>query len=52
MVFLNGILVAVSWHKLESFSCVVFYPHFPVLQNAIREQTRVFLFRGFFCKDF
>ncbi len=32
--------------------CLVFYPNFFVLQNAIHEKTQVFLFRRFFCKDF
>jgi len=32
--------------------CLVYYPYFSVLQSAVHEQTRVFLFRGFFCKDF
>ncbi len=36
---------------LDSF-CLVFYPHFSVLQNAIHESTKVFLFHGFFCKDY
>jgi hypothetical protein len=36
-------------HKLRVFShssfCLGFYPNFSVLQNAIHEYTRVFLFR-------
>ncbi len=57
MEFLNGIspVVEVSGHKFESSqSCIVCISTliFPFLQNDIHEQTRVFLFRGFFCKDF
>ncbi len=47
-----AILFDVSGHKLESSQTWVFVwcctPHFSVLQNAIHEQTQVFLFRGFF----
>ncbi len=32
--------------------CLVFQPHFYVLQNAGHEKTRVFLFRRFFCMVF
>ncbi len=37
MEFLNGILVEVFGHELESSEIRVFYPHFSVLQNAIHE---------------
>jgi hypothetical protein len=53
MEFLNSIFVAVSGHKLVYLNvCLVFYPLFSVLHDAIHEQTRVFLFPGFFYKDF
>ncbi len=42
-------------HKLESSQTRAlsgFYPHFSVLQNAIHEKTRVFLFHGFFVRIF
>ncbi len=47
-------LVEVSEHKLESYQNLVlawvFYTNFSVLQKAIHELTRVFLFRGFFVR--
>jgi hypothetical protein len=56
MKFLNGIFSRVSGNKTLVFSdlsfCLVFNPRCSVLQNAIHEQTRVFLFCGFFCKNF
>ncbi len=50
--FLNNILVKVSGHKIKSSQTRVFVWStfvFSVLQNAIHELTRVFLFRGFLC---
>ncbi len=56
MEFLNGIFGRGfrAWNRVFSDSsfCLVFYPHFSVLQNSIHEYTRVFLFHGFFCTDF
>ncbi len=48
MEFLNYNFSRGFGHKLEFCQTRVFYPHFSVLQNAIHEQTRVFLFRRFF----
>jgi hypothetical protein len=42
--FLDAIFSEVPVHKLESENCLVFCPHFSVLQNAIHEKTRVLLF--------
>jgi hypothetical protein len=54
--FLNGIFSRVFWALTRVFSdkifCLVFYPHFSVLQTAIHEYTWIFLFRGFFVKIF
>jgi hypothetical protein len=55
MEFLKGILVEVldinsSLLRLKILSG--FYPHFSVLQNAIHEHVRVFLFRGFCVRIF
>ncbi len=48
----TAFLVEFSRHKLESSQthvfCLVSYSHFSILQYAILEYTRVFLFRGFF----
>jgi hypothetical protein len=57
MEFLNGILRQVSEHKFEStqtrvfvwFSTIFFLFHKMLLMNRL---DQVFLFRGFFCKDF
>jgi hypothetical protein len=53
MEFLNGIFGRGFRAKNRVFSdssfCLVFYPHFSVLQNPTHE---FFLFRGFFRKDF
>jgi hypothetical protein len=54
MEFSNGIFsqfLDINLSLLASFG-PVFYPHFSVLHNAIHEKTRVFLFRGFFWKDY
>ncbi len=54
--FLSGFLPAYfystkcySWQDSDLSFCLVLYPHFFILQNAIHEKTRVFLSRGFFC---
>ncbi len=56
MEFLKCIFSWGFWTLTRVFSdssfCLVFYPHFSVLQIAIHELTRVFLFRGFFVKIF
>ncbi len=56
MEFLNGFFsqgyLAYTWVLSNSSFCLVFYPHFSFLQNAIHEYTRVFKTRvweyGFF----
>jgi hypothetical protein len=56
MEFLNGISMSKclginsSFLRLEFLSG--FLPHFSVLQNAIREKIRVFLFHRFFVRIF
>jgi hypothetical protein len=47
MELLNVIFSQGFWVSDSRF-CLVFYPRFPVLQNAIHEEAQVFLFREFF----
>ncbi len=51
MEILNSIFLGflgIYWVFSDSSFCLVFYPHFSLLQNAVHEKNRVFLFRGFF----
>jgi hypothetical protein len=54
MEFLNSIFSRGFWALTRVFSqssfCLVFYPHFSILQNVFHEKTLVFLFRGFFIR--
>jgi hypothetical protein len=45
----------VAWQNsslLRLEFCMIFYPHFSFLQNAIHEKPRIFLFRGLFLRCF